>query len=77
MLVIEDSLDAAASLEMLLCMRGHDVRVAHTGTDGVAAARAWGPDVVLCDIGLPELDGYGVARQLRKTRPPRGYACWR
>ena len=65
-LVIEDSLDAAASLEMLLCMRGHDVRVAHTGTDGVAAARAWGPDVVLCDIGLPELDGYGVARQLRQ-----------
>ena len=40
-LVIEDSLDAAASLEMLLCMRGHDVRVAHTGTEGVAAARAW------------------------------------
>jgi CheY-like chemotaxis protein len=65
-LVIEDSLDAAASLEMLLCMRGHDVRVAHTGTEGVAAARAWTPDVVLCDIGLPELDGYGVARQLRQ-----------
>jgi signal transduction histidine kinase len=65
-LVIEDSLDAAASLEMLLCMRGHDVRVAHTGTAGVAAARAWTPDVVLCDIGLPELDGYGVARELRQ-----------
>jgi signal transduction histidine kinase len=65
-LVIEDSLDAAASLEMLLCMRGHDVRVAHTGTEGVAAARAWTPDVVLCDIGLPELDGYGVARELRQ-----------
>jgi signal transduction histidine kinase len=65
-LVIEDSLDAAASLEMLLCMRGHDVRVAHTGTEGVAAARAWAPDVVLCDIGLPELDGYGVARELRQ-----------
>jgi CheY-like chemotaxis protein len=66
-LVIEDSLDAAASLEMLLCMRGHDVRVAHTGTEGVAAARAWSPDVVLCDIGLPELDGYGVARELRQN----------
>jgi CheY-like chemotaxis protein len=51
---------------MLLCMRGHDVRVAHTGTEGVAAARAWAPDVVLCDIGLPELDGYGVARELRQ-----------
>jgi CheY-like chemotaxis protein len=66
-LVIEDSLDAAASLEMLLCMRGHAVRVAHTGTEGVAAARAWSPDVVLCDIGLPELDGYGVARELRQN----------
>jgi signal transduction histidine kinase len=65
-LVIEDSPDAAASLEMLLCMRGHDVRVAHTGTEGVAAARAWAPDVVVCDIGLPELDGYGVARELRQ-----------
>ncbi len=64
-LVIEDNLDAAESMRMLLTTTGFDVAVAHTGTAGVAEARRFRPDVVLCDIGLPELDGYGVARALR------------
>ena len=54
---------------MLLELLGHEVRVAFTGREGVEAALAWVPDVVLSDIGLPEWDGYEVARRLR--REPR------
>jgi CheY-like chemotaxis protein len=71
-LVVEDNRDAAESLRMLLELRGHDVRVAHTGTDGVEAAHAWQPEVVVCDIGLPGLDGYGVARQIRRNPSTAG-----
>jgi PAS domain S-box-containing protein len=65
-LVIEDNPDVANSLRILLELLGHDVRVAYTGPDGVEAAKKWQPDIVLCDIGLPGLDGYGVARELRR-----------
>ncbi len=64
-LVVEDNKDAADSMALFLGMLGHEVRLAATGPEGVEAARAWRPDVVLCDIGLPGLDGYGVARELR------------
>src|SRR5262249_12911674 len=64
-LVIEDNKDAAHSLDMLLRVLGHEPRVAYTGTDGVAAALEFNPDVVISDIGLPGLDGYAVARELR------------
>jgi PAS domain S-box-containing protein len=65
-LVVEDNPDAALSLRLLLELYGYDVAVAATGPAGVETARAWGPDVVLCDIGLPGLDGYGVVRELRR-----------
>ena len=65
-LVIEDNHDAAESLRMLLEILGHEVRVAFTGAEGLKLALAWAPEVVLSDIGLPELDGYEVARRLRK-----------
>jgi PAS domain S-box-containing protein len=64
-LVVEDSRDAADSLRMLLELFDQEVRVAYSGTEGVQAAKEWRPDVVLCDIGLPELDGYALARELR------------
>ena len=64
-LVVEDHRDAADSLRLLLEYCGHEVAVAYTGPDGVRAAEQDRPDVVLCDIGLPGLDGYGVARRLR------------
>jgi PAS domain S-box-containing protein len=64
-LVIEDHKDSADSLRLLLQMLGHEVRVAYTGTDGVQTAAAWLPEVVISDIGLPGLDGYGVAAALR------------
>ena len=65
-LVIEDNHDAAESLRMLLEILGHEVRVAFNGAEGLKLALRWTPDVVLSDIGLPELDGYEVARRLRK-----------
>jgi signal transduction histidine kinase/DNA-binding response OmpR family regulator len=66
-LVIEDNQDAAASMEMLLRLAGHQVQVAYSGPTGVEAARGFAPHVVLCDIGLPGgMDGYAVARTLRK-----------
>jgi CheY-like chemotaxis protein len=73
-LIIEDNLDAAASLQMLLEVLGHEVRVAHTGPDGVREAVAWRPEVIVCDIGLPGLDGYGVASELQKLSV-RSTAC--
>jgi CheY-like chemotaxis protein len=64
-LVVEDNRDAADSLRLLLELSGHDVAVAYSGHHGVQAAEQYRPDVVLCDIGLPGLDGYAVARKLR------------
>jgi CheY-like chemotaxis protein len=64
-LLAEDNRDTAHSLRLLLELYGHEVAVAYSGPDGVTAAERWRPDVVLCDIGLPGLDGYGVARRLR------------
>jgi CheY-like chemotaxis protein len=64
-LVVEDNRDSADSLRLLLGLYGYEVAVAYCGHDGVQAAQQHRPDVVLCDIGLPGLDGYGVARKLR------------
>jgi CheY-like chemotaxis protein len=66
-LVVEDNRDSADSLRTLLTLCGLDVQVAYTGPSGVEAAKLWRPDVVLCDIGLPDLDGFGVARALRQN----------
>jgi CheY-like chemotaxis protein len=64
-LIIEDHPDAADSLALLLELLGHEPRVARDGQQGVEAAREFHPDVILCDIGLPVMDGYQVARRLR------------
>ncbi len=65
-LVVDDSRDAAESLVMLLQLQGHEVRSASDGPGALEAARAFQPDVVLLDIGLPGMDGYEVARRLRE-----------
>ncbi len=64
-LVIEDYPDAAQSLADVLTLRGHRVQVVTTGREGIARARETAPEFVLCDIGLPDVDGYEVARTLR------------
>jgi PAS domain S-box-containing protein len=65
-LLVEDNRDAADSLADLLRIFGYEVRVAYSGTEGVEAAHLFLPEIVLCDIGLPGLDGYEVARRLRQ-----------
>jgi CheY-like chemotaxis protein/nitrogen-specific signal transduction histidine kinase len=64
-LIVEDNRDAADSLAELLTLFGYQVNVAYTGPEGVAAAIKYHPEVILCDIGLPGLDGYEVAQYLR------------
>jgi CheY-like chemotaxis protein len=64
-LLIEDNADAAQTLAEVLDVSGYRVHVALDGRTGIACARKLVPDVVLCDIGLPDLDGYEVARTLR------------
>ena len=65
-LVIEDDGDAADSLAMLLTMKGHSVYIALDGPEGIQAATKDRPDVVCIDIGLPEMDGFAVARAIRE-----------
>lgn len=70
-LIIEDLVDAAESLQEALDLAGHVVAVAYDGPSGLALARNFGPDVVLCDIGLPLMNGFQVAREMRKDPDPR------
>jgi PAS domain S-box-containing protein len=71
-LVIEDNVDGAQSLADVLEMHGHRVRLARDGRSGIALAREAQPDVILCDLGLPDVDGYDVARTLRRDAALRG-----
>jgi signal transduction histidine kinase/CheY-like chemotaxis protein len=64
-LVIDDERDAAETLLDLLEVWGHEGRAAGTGHTGIETFRAWRPDVALIDIGLPDMEGYEVARRLR------------
>jgi PAS domain S-box-containing protein len=64
-LVVDDNRDAAQGLGHLLQLRGHEVMVAYDGPAALAAAAIASPDLVLLDIGLPGMDGFAVAAQLR------------
>ncbi|HYF15986.1 MAG TPA: response regulator [Phycisphaerales bacterium] len=64
-LIVDDNQDYAAMLGASLRAQGFGVQTVYTGADGLRAALEWRPDVVLLDIGLPEMDGYEVAKRLR------------
>jgi CheY-like chemotaxis protein/two-component sensor histidine kinase len=70
-LVVDDNVDGATTLAELLRLRGHEVSVAHDGRAGLDAARRLAPDVILCDLGLPLLNGYDLARAVRADGDPR------
>src|SRR5262245_34834273 len=67
-LVVEDDPDTAHSLARLLEMAGHEVVLAPDGRSALAAVEAAHPDVALIDIGLPDLDGYQIARHLQELQ---------
>ena len=71
-LVIDDNHDAATSLRDVLEHRGHEARAAFDAAGGIEVARAFRPEIVVCDIGLPGSDGYAVARTLRGDRATCG-----
>jgi PAS domain S-box-containing protein len=64
-LIVDDNVDSADSLGQFLAMMGNEVRTAYDGAAGVEAARAFQPCVVLCDIGMPKVNGYDTARSIR------------
>lgn len=65
-LIVDDNEDAAEMLGMLLSSRGHEVAIAHDGISALEKVRAFKPDVLCLDIGLPHLDGYALAARIRE-----------
>ncbi len=65
LLIVDDNVDSAQTLALLQKRRGHDVRVAFTGPEALAVAAEFLPQAMLLDIGLPGMDGFEVARQIR------------
>jgi CheY-like chemotaxis protein len=68
-LVVDDNQDAADSLAQLLRHSGHQVDIAYNGMSALARVRSSCPEIVLCDLGLPELSGYDFAKAIRRECP--------
>ncbi|HZP46002.1 MAG TPA: response regulator [Candidatus Binataceae bacterium] len=68
-LIVDDNVDAAEALGLLLESEGHRIRVVNDGAAAVACAQEFQPDAAIIDIGLPGMDGYEVARRLRELVP--------
>jgi CheY-like chemotaxis protein len=64
-LVVDDNRDSAESLALLLGLDGHQIRCAHGGLEALEVAQDFKPEIVLLDIGMPDLNGYEVARRMR------------
>lgn len=69
-LYVEDNVDNMRLVQRALGARGYEVKGAFTGNDGIAVAEEINPEVILLDINLPDIDGYEVARRLRKSEVP-------
>jgi PAS domain S-box-containing protein len=70
-LVVDDNVDAAQTLGLVLEQRGHTVRCVHSGHSALAALESFDPEIVLLDIGLPDIDGHEVAQRIRATHGGR------
>jgi CheY-like chemotaxis protein len=66
-LAVDDNVDAAQSLALLLKLQGHETTVAYDGPTALQAVQEFQPEVILLDIGLPRMDGYEVAKRLREA----------
>jgi len=64
-LVVDDNVDAANSLAMLLLSEGHEVKAVYSGMQALDVLEVFAPDVVVLDIGMPSMSGYEVARRIR------------
>jgi len=64
-LLIDDNVDAAESLAQLLTLSGHDARTAGDGSQAMRVAQEFHPEVVFCDLGLPGMNGFDLAKELR------------
>jgi PAS domain S-box-containing protein len=71
-LIVEDNEDAGATLAEVLALDGHEVELATSGRAGIAAATARAPDALVCDVGLPDVNGHDVIRALRAAPPSSG-----
>jgi CheY-like chemotaxis protein len=72
-LVVDDNVDTAESLDMLLRALNHEVRTAHDGPAAIRLSADFRPEAIFLDIGLPDMDGYEVAKRLR--RDPKLSEC--
>ena len=73
-LVVDDNVDSAESMAVLLRLEGHEAHTLHDGERVLAAARELRPDAILLDIGLPGITGYEVARRIREDATLSGVA---
>ncbi|HET7366627.1 MAG TPA: response regulator [Burkholderiales bacterium] len=65
-LLCDDDADAVDTLRLLLESEGHEVSVCHAGLACIEKARSWQPHIIVVDIGLPDVSGYAVAREIRQ-----------
>lgn len=71
-LVVDDNVDAAETLALLLRLLGHEVVTTHDGTSGVELASSFRPELILMDIGMPGIDGYEATTRIRRDEADRG-----
>ena len=72
LLLVDDSVDAATLLSMVLEADGYDVRIAHEATQALEIAAQFKPEIVLLDLGLPGMDGFQLAQEMRKLDSTAG-----
>ena len=71
-LVVDDNVDTVESMARLLKLHGHEVQTACDASEAIATALSWRPEVVLLDLGLPDMDGYQVAATIRQEASCQG-----